>query len=98
MKDELFDGFILEFISFNFNKLLQQFDNFLNCTILIFQMVKLYFFKFLKVCGLKFGTTKYKRSVKFRNFKTKNIKITKYDLFDSFIFEFISFNFKKLLH
>ena len=46
MKDEIFDGFIFEFISFNFNKLLQQFDNFLNFTILIFQMVTLYFFYF----------------------------------------------------
>ena len=44
MKDELFDSFIFEFISFNFNKLLQPFDNFSNCTILIFQIVKFFFF------------------------------------------------------
>ena len=32
----------------------------------------------------------------FRNFKIVNIKITKDDLFDSFIIEFIFFIFKKL--
>ena len=34
----------------------------------------------------------------FRNFKITNIKITKYELFDSFIFEFIFSLFINYLH
>ena len=45
-KYELFDSFIFEFIFFILNKLLERFNNFSNCKILIFQMVQLFYFIF----------------------------------------------------
>ena len=46
-KDELNDNFIFEFFFFHFKKIistLKIFDNFSNCKIFIFRMVKLIFF------------------------------------------------------
>ena len=48
-KDELFDIFIFEFVVCIIHKLFAQFNNFSNCKILIFLMVKLVIFKFSKL-------------------------------------------------